>query len=106
MWHVRKMTTMQTSTAARFISQFIPSSCNSFIDEIEKEKRHVAREEDNDNADQHCSQVHLTVHIVLPAIVSLIRCGMWHVRKTMTMQTSIAAKFISRFVSFFLQKCH
>jgi hypothetical protein len=65
------------------------------IDEIEKETRHVAREEDDDNADQHCSQVHLTVHILLPVKVLLMRLrkrrGMWHVRKTTTMQISTAA---------------
>jgi hypothetical protein len=76
------------------------------IDEIEKETRHVAREKDDDNADQHCSQVHLTVHILLPATVSSMRLrrkrGMWHVRKATTMQTSTAARIISRFASFFL----
>jgi hypothetical protein len=68
--------------------------------------QHVEREKNDDNADQHCSQVHLTVHILLPVTVSSmrlsIRRGMWHVRKTTTMQTSTAARFISRFTSFFL----
>jgi hypothetical protein len=102
MWHFRKTTTMQTSTAA----DSYPSSCNSFINEIEKETRHVASEKDDDNADQNCSQVHLTVHILLPATISLMRLrrrrSMWHVRKMTTMQTSTAARFISRFTSFFL----
>jgi hypothetical protein len=55
----------------------------------------VAREKDDDNTDQHCSQVHLTVYILLPVTVSLMRLrrrrGMWHVRKMMIMQTSTAA---------------
>jgi hypothetical protein len=65
----------------------------------------VAREKDDDNADQHCSQVHLTVHILLPATLSsmrLRRCDMRHVRKTTMMQTSTTARIISRFASFFL----
>jgi hypothetical protein len=51
----------------------------------------MAREKDDNNADQHCSQVHLMVHILLPVTVSLMRLrrrrGLKHVRKTTTMQT-------------------
>jgi hypothetical protein len=96
MWHVRKTRIMQTCTMQPGSSHSsYPSSFNSFIDEVEKKTRHVASEKDNDKTDQHCSQVHLTVHILLPVTVSSMRLrrrrGMWHVRKTTTMQTSTAA---------------
>jgi hypothetical protein len=112
MWHVRKMATMQTSTAASSSHGSNPSSCNSSIDEIEKETWNVAREKDGNNADQHCSQVHLTIQILLPVTVSCSsmrlsrRSSMWQVRKTTTIQARTAARFISRFISFFLQQFH